>query len=76
MNRDPRRDPRFMFAHSDKNAYLYIPYLLYNFYSYSLLGTCIVLAVKYNEEVCFFNDGGKRFFYDREFAPVIGIPKS
>jgi hypothetical protein len=41
-----------------------------------LLATCLVLAVKFNEEYCHFNASGRRFFWDTDFAPVVSIPKS
>jgi hypothetical protein len=40
-----------------------------------LLATCLVLAVKFNEEYCHFSPEGRRFFYDRDFAPAVSIPK-
>jgi hypothetical protein len=56
---------------------LNIPHIYYIINSYySLLGTCIVLAVKYNEETCHFNERGDRFFFDSEFALAVSIPKS
>jgi len=35
-----------------------------------------VLAVKYNEEVCHFNERGHRFFKDSEFSLAVSIPHS
>lgn len=39
------------------------------------MGTCIVLGVKYYEEIAIFNQFGERFFYDSEFQNAVGIPK-
>lgn len=39
-----------------------------------MLGTCIVVAVKYNEEVCHFNSRGLRFYKDSEFSVAVSIP--
>lgn len=38
------------------------------------MGTCLVIAVKFNEEVCFINDKKRRFYYDSDFAPAVQIP--
>lgn len=48
-------------------------YLLYS-YIYSLVGTCLVLAVKYHEEHPHFNNQGYRFYLDNEFMCAVGIP--
>jgi hypothetical protein len=34
----------------------------------------MTIAVKYNEEVCFVNEKGRRFFFDADFAPAVQIP--
>lgn len=39
-----------------------------------MLGTCIVIAVKFNEEVCHFNSKGQRFFRDSEFSFAVNLP--
>lgn len=44
-------------------------------YSYSLLGTTMVLAVKYYEEICLVNDKGERFYFDSQFQTAVNIPK-
>lgn len=56
-----------------KSNHTHIYYIINSFNS--LLGTCIVLAVKYNEETCHFNERGQRFFYDEEFSMAVCIPK-
>jgi hypothetical protein len=40
------------------------------------MSTAIVLAAKYYEEICFFNDRGERFFYDRDYQLAVNIPRA
>jgi hypothetical protein len=39
-----------------------------------VLGACIVLAVKFNEEPGHLNANQYRFYYDKEFQYAVGIP--
>jgi hypothetical protein len=40
------------------------------------MSTTIVLAVKYYEEICLFNNQGERFFFDHDFQKAVKIPKA